>query len=160
MLHQEIAHRLLDLELFRGLERTSIERVAREADRVIFRPGQAIVRAGEPGDAAYLLLSGDAATVPVDGVGAFTVAPGSLIGEVAMLVDHHYAVSVVCQGQVRAVRLGREMLRAAMLAEPKIAEHFVARLSARLARVAVELRRIDDLLAVAGAAEPREAAVG
>lgn len=116
---------------------------------MLFRPGHKIVRAGMPGDAAYLLLAGDACAVGHDGQ-SLPIEPGSLIGELAMLIDHDYAVTVVCNSQVRAIRLGRDMLEALMMTDPDIADHFVAGLSSRLKRVANELRRIDQMLARAG----------
>lgn len=149
MLHQEVALRLLDLELFRGLGRPQVTAIARSGERMLFRPGHKIVRAGLPGDAAYLLLAGDASAVGVDGH-SLPIEPGSLIGELAMLIDHDYAVTVVCNSQVRAIRLGRDLLESLMVTDPDIADHFVARLSSRLKRVASELRRIDQMLARAG----------
>jgi CRP-like cAMP-binding protein len=155
MLQREIAQRLLDLEIFQGLSRDHVERIAREADRIMFKPGQVIIRAGEHGEAAYLVLSGTAsATSAFAEVQDEVVTPGTLVGELAMLVEHEHAVTIVCREPIRAVRIGREMLQATMVEAPDVAEHFVARLSARLTRMATELRRIDQMLALAGSAEP------
>ena len=151
MLYQEVALRLLDLELFRGLGRDQVTAIARVGERMLFRPGHTIVRAGAPGDAAFLLLAGDAVTMAMNEQASMAIEPGSLIGELAMLIEHDYAVTVVCCSQVRAISIGRDALEALMLVEPEIADHFVARLSSRLSRVAGELRRIDQILARAGA---------
>ena len=151
MLYQEVALRLLDLELFRGLGRDQVTAIARVGERMLFRPGHTVVRAGVPGDAAFLLLAGDAITMATNEQPSMAVEPGSLIGELAMLIEHDYAVTVVCRSQVRAISIGRDALEALMLVEPEIADHFVARLSSRLRRVAGELRRIDQMLARAGA---------
>ena len=155
MLQREIAQRLVDLEIFRGLSREHVERIARQADRIVFKAGQPIIRAGEPGDAAYLVLSG---TATVHSVFAEAreeiVSVGTLVGELAMLVEHEHTVTIVCREPVRAVRIGREMLQSTMLEAPDVAEHFVARLSSRLTRMASELRRIDQMLALSAEREP------
>ena len=154
MLQREIAQRLLDLEIFRGLARAHVERIARAADRIVFKPGQAIVRAGEDGDAAYLILSGTAAVLSGRGETTEEITPGCLVGELAMLIDHRHGATIVCREQVRAVRIAREVLQVEMLEAPGLADHFVDRLTSRLTRMAIELRRIDQMLALAAEGEP------
>ena len=80
------------------------------------------------------------------------VEPGSLVGEMAMLIEHDYRITVVACSSIRALKITRAQMQAHMLAAPSLAEHFVGRISSRLSRVAVELRRIDQMLALA--AEP------
>ena len=56
-----IAGRLLRVPLFSGLKPLQLTELARHAERVAFRRGSTITEAGAPGDAAYLIVSGDAA---------------------------------------------------------------------------------------------------
>ena len=146
-----IAGRLLGLDLFRGLDAGQIERIAREAERLIFRDGQRIIEKGKPIDGAVVIIGGRARALADSerDVDARAVEPGSLLGETAMLVEHHALVTVVAESDVRAVMIMREALRAHMHDDPAIAEHFAARLASRLQRMAVELRMIDERLAVA-----------
>ncbi len=155
---ETFAARLGDLEIFRGLATEQLARIARAAERVVFRDGHEVIRRGADGDAAYLIVSGAAEAIPAPeaGLDSHIVAEGSLLGEMAMLIEHHYAVSVVARGQVRALRLSREAMHRLFVADPALAEHFVTRIASRLTRVAVELRRIDQMLAMAaeGAGAP------
>ncbi len=148
MLHQDVAAKLMNLEIFRGLGRQSVERIARNAEKMMFKPGQTIIRSGDLGNAAFLVIGGEAEMLSEDSSPVPIVA-GSLLGELAMLTEHEYRVTVVCRGPVRAMRLSREAIHAEMAAAPDLAEHFVSRISSRLTRVAIELRRVDQLLAMA-----------
>lgn len=149
-----IAQRLFDLEVFRGLAPAEVERIAREAERIIFRDGQTIVAAGTDADGAFVLVAGRAMALadPSRGTAAHAIEAGSMLAESAMLTEHRVGLTVVADGDVRAIKITRELLHAMMLEAPEIAEHFVGRVAARLTRVAIELRLIDERLAVATAA--------
>ncbi len=147
--------RLADLEIFRGLSPAVLATIARSGERIVFRAGQKIIAAEQPGDAAYLLMGGEAVAIDREaspGIAAQPVLDGSLVGEMAMLIEHDYAVTIVARSTVRAIRISRETLHGLMATEPGLAQHFVDRIASRLTRVAVELRRIDQTLALA--AEP------
>ena len=152
-----IAGKLRNLEVFRGLKPLQITEIVRHAERIVFRDGQTIVEAGRPGDAAFVLVSGNAEVVGAEPATApCAIEPGSLIGEMAMLIEHDYRISVVARGPVRALKISRAALQAQMLADRPLTEHFVQRVASRLSRVAIELRRIDAMLALA--AEPAASA--
>lgn len=139
---------LLGVELFQGLKPLQISEIARRADRIIFKPGDVIVAEDSAGDAAILIIAGEAARVSGPGhPGEIeTVAPGSLVGEMAMLVDTVHSSTVVARSAVRALRISRTELHEQMEADPTLAEHFVARISGRLGRLAADLRAIDEAL--------------
>jgi len=129
-----------------------IGRIARRAEQCWFRPGAFITRAGTSGEAAYLVLSGDARHWPDMGsrVPDEPIVPGSLIGELAMIIEHVYATTIVADSPVNCLKLGRAMLHEAMRANPDIAERIAGVIRERLALTATELRRIDRLLTEAG----------
>ncbi|MDX2155544.1 MAG: cyclic nucleotide-binding domain-containing protein [Hyphomicrobiaceae bacterium] len=157
-----IAGQLAALEMFRGLDDERLRRIAREADRIIFRDGQSIAEAGEDADGGVLIVSGKALTraEPTTGSAEEFIEAGALIGEMAMLTEHRCAVGVVAVGDVRAVKITREALHTLMQDDPALAEHFQHRLTARLSRVALELRLIDERLAAACAMAGSAAAAG
>jgi CRP/FNR family cyclic AMP-dependent transcriptional regulator len=159
MLQQDIAQKLSNLDAFRGLSPDRIERIARGAERMLFKPGQTMIRAGKTGEAAFLIIAGAAYVQPEDGdEPSDDLPPGTLIGELAMLTEHTYAVTVLCRDQVRAVRFPRSLLHAEMADDPELAEHFVTKIASRLTRIAIELRRLDQVLA--HSAEPTGSAAG
>jgi CRP-like cAMP-binding protein len=146
MVNPALAAPLMRLELFRGLAPRQIEAIARAAEKVIARDGDVICEAGIAADAAILVVSGPAFRVHAAGRPPQLVEPGSLIGEMAMLTEHTFGITVIARGQVRLLRLERQAMRAVMLADRSIAEILAAGLSDRLSAVAGALRRIDQQL--------------
>ena len=142
-----LARQLMSQEIFRGLTPLQLTEVVRQAERIVYHPGDTIVEAGTSGDAAVLIVAGDAVRFledePATGLNAQGIAAGSLLSELAMLVDHEHGATVVAHTTVRALRITRTGLHAQMLDDPDLAGHFVDRITERLHRVADELRRID-----------------
>ena len=132
---------LMRVALFQGLKPLQITEIARNAERIVFRAGETITELGAEGDAAFLIVSGSA--VCLGAADRDAVEPGSLIGEMAMLIEHAYGSRVVAQGNVRALRLTRSALHEQMLADPTLAQHLMTRIVERLNAVADELKRID-----------------
>lgn len=144
----QLVRPLLGVELFQGLKPLQITEIARRADRIVFRPGDVIVAEDTTGDAAILIVAGEAARVSGPGVGGDVepVVPGSLVGEMAMLVDTVHSSTVVARSAVRALRISRAELLEQMEADPALAEHFVACISGRLSKLAADLREVDAAL--------------
>jgi CRP-like cAMP-binding protein len=135
---------LLRIRLFQGLTPLQLTEIARNAERVTFRPGDLLTAAGQPADGAILIVAGDCDRV-IESVPARLepVETGSLIGEMSMFVDHVYGATVRARGPVRALRITRKAIHAQMLEDRSLAEHCVERIAQRLNGVAAELRRID-----------------
>ncbi len=140
-----------NLDIFRGLDDEQLHCLARQAERVIYKPDQIIVKAGETGDAAIFIVAGRAKALvssstrldPID------VAPGSILGETAMLTEHTYRATVVATTQVRALKITRAAVAEEMLIDRSLAEHFTARLSSRIWKISLEMRRLDQMLLLA-----------
>jgi CRP-like cAMP-binding protein len=136
---------LLRVPLFSGLKPLQITEIARQAERVRFRPGAIVVRDGDPGDAAYLIVSGEAERID-DPAAPQPVIPGSLIGELAMLVEHTYRATVIARSVVHALRITRTALVAQMQDDPALAQHLARHIEARLQQLAQDLRRVEQML--------------
>lgn len=149
-----VALALTDLDVFRGLAPEHIEAIARISERVVFRAGQVIIEAGEAGSGAYIIVGGEAEVIDPAPSGPSPVPTGSLLGEMAMLTEHDYRITVVARSTIRAVRIPRTGMHEVIAADPRMADHFIKRVSSRLMRVAVEMRRVDAMLALAAEPEP------
>lgn len=145
---------LLRVPLFVGLRPLQITELARLAERVKFRRGDVITEAGKPGDGALLIVSGPAERVVRPGFAGATepIEPGSLVGEMAMLIEHEYRATVIARDRVLCLKFTRAAVHAQMLDDPALASHFERRIRERLAHVADELRQIDGILAKCGQA--------
>ena len=143
-----LAAPLLRVALFQGLKPPQLAEIARRAERIVFKDGDIITAEDAPGDAAFLLVSGSAHVVACagDGLLAAPVETGSLIGEMAMLIEHQYGATIRAKGQVRALKITRMQMHAHMLRDPSLAEHLTDLIAGRLHAATEELQRIDQLL--------------
>ncbi len=136
---------LLRVEIFQGLSPLQITEIARRAERMVFRPGTKITEAGRDADAAYLIVGGAAESLSFDDDGMpEEVEEASLIGEMAMLIEHTFGATVVARSNVKCLKILRSEMHAQMLDDPTLAETLGANITARLTRVADELRSIDN----------------
>lgn len=141
---------LLRLELFQGLKPLQITEIVRRAERVVYKAGQALITDGEAGDAGIILVAGEAVRTRAPMAApdhAETIEPGSMLGEMAMLIETEHSSTVVARTPVRALRIARSEMLEMMIDDPRLAEHFVARVARRLHDIAAELRKIDVVLA-------------
>jgi flavin reductase (DIM6/NTAB) family NADH-FMN oxidoreductase RutF len=91
--------------------------------------GEAIMRAGEAGDAMVLVVEGTA-TIERDGR-KVPVAPGELVGEIAVLDGGPRTATVVAESRVRVLEIGRDDLMRVLEADPKAATALIAILASR-----------------------------
>jgi CRP-like cAMP-binding protein len=143
----EVVASLFRIPLFAGLKPMQIAEIGRRAQRCAFGDGEAIIRTGAAGDGAYLILSGDAGRKTSTRGRPEPVPPGSLLGELAMLIEHVYGTTVVAEGWVDCLKLERATLRDQMREDPDIAKRIAQVIRSRLTLVAAELQKIDQLLA-------------
>ncbi len=141
MVVDALAAPLLRVELFADLKPAQLTALARAAERIVYRAGDAITRAGEDADAAILIVSGAAEWMDET---AEEIEIGSLIAEMAMFIELAFGTTIVAKSQVRCLKLGRAAMRELLLKDPELARHLTGKIAARLSRVANELREIDD----------------
>jgi len=132
----------LQVPLFHGLAEQQMSEIVEHAERVIYQPGEALIQDGDHGDAAILVISGRAtqfnalsSTNPYQ-----TIAPGSMVGEMAMLIDTVHHLTVVADEPIKALKFHRPMVEGLMAQHPSLADHFISRIAERLKDLAAEMR--------------------
>lgn len=142
--------------LFSGLTPLQLNELAERAEKLRFRPGDTLVKAGQAGDGAYLVLSGsvECLTGSDPSSASERVEPGSLIGEMAMLIEHNYGSTFIARDRAYCLKLTRAAVHAQMLEDASLIEHFQRRITERLQHTRAELRRIDDALEQRQSAPP------
>lgn len=150
----QIVGKLTRQPIFRGLTPAQLREIARRAERVVYNPGSVIIEENRESEGAILLVSGEATRVsgPELKTRLEPIPDGALLCEPGMLVDTHHGSTVVARTQVRALLITREGLHEQMLTDPTIADQLTANLGHRLSQLAVELRRVDDILGGRGQA--------
>jgi CRP-like cAMP-binding protein len=144
-----LATPLLRVALFQGLNPNQLMEIARRAERIVFKDGDVITLDGSAGDAAFLIASGTGEIVSAAASRdkPVPVVAGSLIGEMAMFIEHEYAATIRAVGTVRVLKITRAQMHTLMERDAALAEHFTHAITERLFAAADELRRIDDILA-------------
>jgi CRP-like cAMP-binding protein/predicted acylesterase/phospholipase RssA len=120
------AARVLDVlvaaPLFRGLPARRLRQLLRASRLERFAPGQPIVRAGDPGDAFYVLIRGAAAVVAPLPAGATTtlarLGPGDYFGETALLTGQPRTADVIAQEAAEVLHVPLARFTASLLADP------------------------------------------
>jgi thioredoxin reductase (NADPH) len=120
---------------FPTLEPAEIERLRRFGELRCYRPGEALVQAGEIGHGMMVILSGEVAITRRDHVGnrepIVTHAPGSFMGELAQLSGRPVLVDAHAEGRVEAIAIPPERLRALLVAEAELGERIMRALILR-----------------------------
>ena len=135
--------------LFAGLSADELDAIATAGEKRYFEAGENLITQGEKGDTAFFILTGKASCTRNEKgqVLKDDLLPGTLAGELAMLVETVHAVTVTASGRLRALALPRKAFRSVMEAKPRIAKNIAERLLIRLHSLAAELREVDGKLA-------------
>ena len=152
---------LLSLPIFHGLPTHRLEDIARSAERITYRPGTVIAAENATSDAAIIIISGTCIRLN-DESGSFQgeeLSPGSMIAELAMLIDIIHPSTVMARDNVRAMRLTRHHTLGMMQRDPMLAEHFSARVLARLKSISEDLKQVDAEIARTLAPPPKPQAI-
>jgi CRP-like cAMP-binding protein len=111
---RELADVLTDVGLFSKCTARQRRAIARQAQIAEVPSGVDLIKEGEPGDALYVILEGEA-VVHKDGVELDRVGPGAYFGEMALLDGEPRSATVVAVTDMKvaviAVQLFRTMLR-------------------------------------------------
>ena len=132
----------LSTGLFKGLAPVDADGILQAGERLTFPAGQAIFEAGDPGDAMFVIASGEAR---VDVGGRFhMLKPGDFFGEMALLAPGPRMATVKAEVDVEAIKIGAEDFQAFLLAHPAVALSMMKQLVIRLREVE---QRIDAWMA-------------
>ena len=140
---------LRQLPLLQGLKPIQVTEIARRADRIIHRPGTNITKAGVAIDAAILIIAGRAERLDGPGISRVpqTLPPGSIIAEMAMIIEFTPNSTINAASEVRALRITREEMHNLIAEDPELAKHFISKAASRLKEIAGHMRQISDGLA-------------
>jgi CRP-like cAMP-binding protein len=148
MLDQKI-ELLQHVPLFSGLSDDLLSAVADAGQKSFFEAGENLIAEGQAGSTAYLIMTGKAGSPRREGDEIITedLWPGTLVGELGMLVETVHSVTVTAKERLRALAFHREGFVKVMEAHPDLAQHIAEKLLIRLHGLAAEIRMVDNRLA-------------
>jgi CRP-like cAMP-binding protein len=122
---------LADVPIFQGLSRRHLSRIAGMATLQEVAPHTQIVRAGEPGDAFYVIIDGHAeARQP--GHKGVEMGSGDFFGEMALLDGGPRSAIVEAKTQLLALRIGRAPFQTMLEKEGSVAAQMLRTMAERL----------------------------
>lgn len=124
---------LAELPLFAALSRRHLGKVASAASTKRFAAGSALVRAGGPGNAFFVILDGRVRVDTTTGVSE--LGAGEFFGEMALIDGEPRSATVVAVSDVYVMLISRPKFLKVLESEPKIALAIMATLTRRIRAV-------------------------
>ena len=100
---------LRSIPIFSECEAVHLQLLAFSAARQNFASGEFIIRQGNKGTAAFLILSGEVRLSATDAGPLGSAGEGAFLGEVAMIGDRPYSVTATAVETVSTARIDREL---------------------------------------------------
>ncbi len=135
---------LLEIPLFALLDDHEREELAAQLQVLQFKAGESICQYGDPGDAVYVISSGEVEVFFKNDTGERIVLErakrGDFFGEISLLDGGHRSASVEVVEDAELLRLGRDQLEDFLRKRPTAAMHILEAMGKRL-RATSELLR-------------------
>jgi len=136
---------LRNIPLFANIEPSKLKLLAFTSERVAYEPGQELFRQGDDGDAAYIIIAGEADIIIETDNGPFTVATfkrNDIVGEIAILCDVPRTATVLVKEKLETLVISKELFYRLVLEFPQIAVEIMRELAQRLERMNTQLREL------------------
>ena len=131
--------------LFENVELAKLKLLAFTCERMIIQPGQVVVKQGELGDAAYLILNGEA-RVTVEGPSGelelARVREQEIVGEIAILCDAPRIATIIAETELNTLRISKDLFLSLIEEFPKVAIQVIRELARRLQSSNLQLQSI------------------
>jgi CRP-like cAMP-binding protein len=131
------------LPLFQRIEPRRLKLLAFTSERMVFQPGEDVVRQGEPGDAAYIVLEGDADVIVATPTGELKVATlgcNDIVGEIAILIDIPRTATVRASTELTTLRIAKDHFFRLVTEVPEMGIEIMKELARRLEKTTADLR--------------------
>jgi sigma-B regulation protein RsbU (phosphoserine phosphatase) len=132
---EEIAQVLALHPTFRHFDRVALREVAARCGSATFAAGVTIMRQGDPGNFAYLILEGEAEVfveIPAGRIPMATLGRHHIIGELGAFTDMPRTATVVARTDLTALRVESDAMMGLAAEYPVIAVAVIAELGRRL----------------------------
>lgn len=124
--------------LFDGCTRTDLSRIAALSEERIYQEGQVIVKAGDPGNAFYVITNGKVKVVTgkaPSGKMEAELGRGEFFGELSLLDGDARTRTVVAETPLETVRIERTAFRKLLRKEPDLAIRLLEGMAKRTRKI-------------------------
>ncbi len=126
---------LRNIPLFAKVESSKLKLLAFTSSRVTFAADQELFHQGDPGDAAYIIIDGEA-DVTVDAPGGTikltTVRKNDFVGEIAILCDVPRTATVTATTELVTLCISKELFMQLVSQVPQLSVEIMRVLASRL----------------------------
>jgi CRP/FNR family transcriptional regulator, cyclic AMP receptor protein len=143
---------LRKVPLFAKVEPAKLKLLAFTSERLAYLSGDELFHQGDYGDAAYIILEGEADVLVDTAGGAVNVATlgkNQIIGEIAILCDVPRTATVVAHGDLETLRVSKEGFLQLVSQFPQVGIEVMNELASKLSRTTQALTavraRLDEL---------------
>jgi CRP/FNR family cyclic AMP-dependent transcriptional regulator len=134
---------LRNIPLFAKIDPSKLKLLAFASKRLTFPAGQELFHQGDSGDAAYIIIAGDAEVLvdtPSGPVSVAEVGKNDLVGEIAILCDVPRTATIKARNQLVTLVISRELFYRMVSEYPQFAVEVMRELAERLERTTTQLR--------------------
>lgn len=131
------------IPMFANVAPAQVKLLAFASDRLTYAPGERLFSQGEEGDAAYVVIDGEADVVVDTGSESVPIARvtrNALVGEIAILCEVPRTASVVAASPLVVLRISKDMFFRIVMEFPGMAVEIMRVLADRLERTTLRLR--------------------
>lgn len=140
---------LTGVTFFEGISQEALKLIAFSADPREFADRERVFSSGDPAEGGLVVIEGridlvDESKKPPKVLER--LGPGSLIGEMALIVETRRPTSGISIGRSRVLSVRRALFRRMLEGYPDIAALLEARIAERMMRLSPQIRRIGETL--------------
>lgn len=134
---------LRQIPLFANIEPAKLKLMAFASERLTFQPGQALFQQGDRGEAAYIIVEGEAEVTVDTPSGPLTVAKftdNDIVGEISILCDVPRTATVTPTSQLVTLKITKELFFRMVTDFPEMGVEIMRVLAYRLEQTTAALR--------------------
>lgn len=123
------------IPLFANVEASKLKLLAFTSERIAFEAGHVLFNQGDAGDAAYIIIEGEAEVLVNGPTGPIRVAllgRNEIVGEIAILCDVPRTATIKARQRLVCLRIAKELFLRLINEFPQIAVAVVRELASRL----------------------------
>ena len=144
MILQEDVDLLRNIPLFRNIDSSKLKLLAFTAERLTYHAGDVLFSQGDQGDAAYIIVQGEADVIintPGGPLIVATVKKNDFVGEIAILCDVPRTATVKAKSEVVTLRIAKDVFFQLVQQFPQISVELMRELAGRLERTNQKLQQ-------------------
>jgi CRP-like cAMP-binding protein len=136
---------LRKIPMFSKIEPAKLKLLAFTSERMRYAAGDVLFKQGDPGDAAFVIITGEAEISIETDKGPLVVAQlrdHDFVGEIAILCDVPRTATVTAKTSLEALRITKELFFRLVKEFPEIAVEVMRELAHRLENTNTRLREV------------------